>query len=84
MIHASGCICGKHLFELVNEGICVWCGHGIPRAVAETAYRREVQCNRTPTPAVVIRMPRLDLAAARAIATPTHGGRRWYEGRIAV
>jgi hypothetical protein len=39
---ARPCICGKHMFERANEGICLWCGHGLARAVSEHAYRRNM------------------------------------------
>jgi hypothetical protein len=42
MIRAEPCICGKHMLEAQNENVCVWCGHGIPNAVAELAYRRNM------------------------------------------
>lgn len=42
---ADYCVCGKHMLEYANEGTCVWCGHGAATAVAEHAYRRNMEHN---------------------------------------
>lgn len=37
---ALGCLCGKRMIEDLNEGTCLWCGHGLARQTIETAYAR--------------------------------------------
>lgn len=39
------CICGKHMFEKLNQVSCLWCGHGPISTVAEDAYRRNMEMN---------------------------------------
>lgn len=48
---ANGCKCGKRMLEVVNEGTCLWCGHGAARPVREQAYRLTMQDNDGPHPA---------------------------------
>jgi ribosomal protein L37E len=77
-LRASGCICGKHLFQVANEGTCAWCGHGLARPVVEFAYRRNMEGNvrsavapppledRPKSKPLIVAPPRLvPLAAAR-------------------
>jgi hypothetical protein len=72
--HARGCICGKHMLQAINEGTCVWCGYGSPRAVPELAYGRNMEA----APALT-----LAPAAARVRAVPPRRGRpvEWTEER---
>lgn len=41
-VMATDCICGKHLLQVENENVCVWCGHGLVHAIREHAYRRNM------------------------------------------
>jgi hypothetical protein len=36
----SGCLCGKRMFQLVNEGTCCWCGHGEIRSAKVVELRQ--------------------------------------------
>lgn len=40
---ATGCICGRHLLEDLNEGTCLLCGHGDADVIVELAYRHTMQ-----------------------------------------
>lgn len=50
------CICGKHMAEEINDGTCLWCGHGDVRIIREFAYQRnmEVAPVRAPEPVTAI------------------------------
>lgn len=61
---ALGCLCGKHMIELANEGTCLWCGHGRARDIAEIAYRRLAEQNVSPI--FTSRPPDVRVVALRA------------------
>lgn len=45
---AGGCICGKRMLQHVNQGTCMWCGHGKVEAIIELAYRNNMEHNQAP------------------------------------
>lgn len=36
----TNCKCGKHLLEPLNEGTCLWCGHGDPHTIHTLADKQ--------------------------------------------